>query len=86
MLMMGRQQSTKPSPVNFKRGSLSINVLDPMFLPIITTESYAVRKQEVGWKHRQNLKGSKTNITKHYCLQTVEAESAGVSPPTDVGH
>ena len=41
------------------------------------------QKEEVGWQHRQNLKGSKTNITKHDCLQTVEAESAGVSPPTE---
>ncbi len=44
------------------------------------------KKEEVGWQHRQNLKGSKKILTKHDHLQSVEAESTGVSPPTDVGH
>ena len=30
------------------------------------------QKEEVGWQHQQNLKGSKKNITKHDHLQTVE--------------
>jgi hypothetical protein len=47
MLMMGRQQSTKTSPVNFEQQSLSINVLDPMYLPSITTEKHAVRKKRL---------------------------------------
>jgi hypothetical protein len=47
MAMMGRQQSTKPSPVNIERRNLSINVLDPMYLPSITTDNYAVRKKRL---------------------------------------
>lgn len=60
------------------------------FRPTVFTKHYnrelRRQKEEVGWQHWRNLKGSKTNPTKHDPLQTVEAESAGVSPPTDVGH
>ena len=52
-----------------------------MYLPSITTENYAVRKKRlVGiigkYKRQQKV------LTKHDPLQTVEAESTGVSPPT----
>jgi hypothetical protein len=47
MSMMGLQQSSKTSPVNFEHQSLSINVLDPVYLPSITTEKCAVRKRRL---------------------------------------
>ena len=61
------------------------------FRPYVFTKHYnretRRQKEEVGWQHRRNLKGSRTNLTKHDRLQTVEAESAGVSesPPSNVG-
>ena len=33
--------------MNFERQSLSINVLDPMYLPSITTENYAIKKKRL---------------------------------------
>ncbi len=44
------------------------------------------KKEEVGWQHRRNIRGSKQNLAKHDHLQNQQEESAGVSPSTDVDH